>query len=73
MVVGMYMATSPTCPACRKCEILAINPIPVLAQESVQEILPYAASRHVMKILNYCIVGRFISLGANFPKWSVLT
>ena len=61
--VGVYMAACPacrksfwhamTCPMHRKCEWHAINPVPVLAQESVQEILPYTASWHVMEILNY--------------------
>ena len=28
-------------------------PVPVLVQESVQEIVPYTASGHVTEILNY--------------------
>ena len=47
-IVGVYMATCPACrkstrhtmcPMHRKCEWHVINPVPVLAQESVQEIL----------------------------------
>ena len=30
-----------------------IFPVPVLLQGSVQEIVPYTISRHVMEILNY--------------------
>ena len=44
-------------PMHRKCERHAINPVPALAQESIQEILPYTASGHVMEILNYPVQG----------------
>ena len=30
-----------------------IFPVPILVQETVQEILPYTASVHVLEILNY--------------------
>ena len=40
-------------------------PVPVLVQESVQEIVPYTASGHIIEILNYPEKYRFQAFVGN--------